>query len=107
MDAPVIATPLISTPLISTPMTAREVARQVFRRTPAWFYRNRARLEVERGFPARGETGWDPVAIADWQARQRGAAGAGQATSPRAGAHADDAAALARNAARVAAHLGD
>lgn len=87
-------------PVIGTPMSANQVARIVFNRSRDWFYRHRRILEDERGFPKRGETGWDPVAIARWQARRRGAA-------PPAATNTDDSSAdrLAANAAAVAADL--
>lgn len=55
-------------------LTAPQVAAALGYR-PAWFYRNRARLEAEHGFP-RAVDGcglrWDPAAIGDWlDARRR------------------------------------
>ena len=58
-------------PVIATPMSAKQVARIVFNRSRDWFYRHRRMLEDERGFPKRGEFGWDPVAIARWQGHAR------------------------------------
>lgn len=64
---------------------ARQVARDVFGRRHSnpvdWFYRNRARLEAEHGFPrpipGLRELWYDPEAIEAWLAARRDAAGTG------------------------------
>lgn len=54
-------------------LSAPQVAAQLGHRA-AWFYRNRARLQAQHGFPAPVDgcgLRWDPVAIGAWLDAQR------------------------------------
>lgn len=75
-------------------MTMGEVARTVFRKQPDWFYRRRATLESQYGFPApiplTRPMMYDPLAIDAWLAARRDARGSDMIQGAEAPEQGDD-----------------